>query len=344
MARWWGDPRFRPVLARGEERRPPLRRLVLHRRHLHRDLLPAELSGAHAEGFEHALLRDRRRGAVGGLSGLQALPAQRVAGSPEWDLRADAVGRAMRLIADGVVDREGVAGLASQLGFSERHVHRMLTGVVGAGPLAIARAARAQNARVLLETTDLTSATSRSPRGSRACVSSTRRCRRSSRRRPASCGAPPRGGKRSPRGLELRLLARKPFDFSRLHAFLEHSRGRRRSSSPTTRPTRAACACRAAPVSSRCAPATTASGRASNSTTCATSPPRPNASADSAISTPTRSPSGTRCQSIRCSRASVAARPGMRVPGAVDGDELAMRGGARPADLGSRAPRPPRRG
>src|ERR1700728_2786684 len=33
-------------------------------------------------------------------------------GSPEWDLRADLVGRAMRLIADGLVDREGVGGAA----------------------------------------------------------------------------------------------------------------------------------------------------------------------------------------------------------------------------------------
>ena len=33
-------------------------------------------------------------------------------GSPDWDVAADAAGRAMRLIADGVVDREGVDGLA----------------------------------------------------------------------------------------------------------------------------------------------------------------------------------------------------------------------------------------
>jgi AraC family transcriptional regulator of adaptative response / DNA-3-methyladenine glycosylase II len=76
-------------------------------------------------------------------------------GSPEWDRRADLVGRAMRLIADGVVDREGVAGLARRLGYSERHVHRELVAVLGAGPLAIARAQRAQTARVLLETTPL---------------------------------------------------------------------------------------------------------------------------------------------------------------------------------------------
>jgi AraC family transcriptional regulator of adaptative response / DNA-3-methyladenine glycosylase II len=76
-------------------------------------------------------------------------------GSPEWDRRADLVGAAMRLIADGVVDREGVAGLASRLGYSERHVHRELVALAGAGPLAIARAARAQTARILLETTSL---------------------------------------------------------------------------------------------------------------------------------------------------------------------------------------------
>jgi AraC family transcriptional regulator of adaptative response / DNA-3-methyladenine glycosylase II len=76
-------------------------------------------------------------------------------GSPEWDLRADLVGRAMRLIADGVVDREGVGGLAGRLGYTERHVHRRLVAVAGAGPLALARAQRAQTARILLETTAL---------------------------------------------------------------------------------------------------------------------------------------------------------------------------------------------
>ncbi|AGZ46084.1 AlkA N-terminal domain-containing protein [Actinoplanes friuliensis] len=76
-------------------------------------------------------------------------------GSPEWDVRADTVGRAMRLIADGVVDRAGVPGLASRLGYTERHLNRMLTAELGAGPLALARAQRAQTARILIETTDL---------------------------------------------------------------------------------------------------------------------------------------------------------------------------------------------
>jgi AraC family transcriptional regulator of adaptative response / DNA-3-methyladenine glycosylase II len=76
-------------------------------------------------------------------------------GSPAWNLRADLVGRALRSIADGVVDRDGVAGLARHLAVSERHLNRVLGEQVGAGPIALARAQRAQTARVLIETTDL---------------------------------------------------------------------------------------------------------------------------------------------------------------------------------------------
>ena len=76
-------------------------------------------------------------------------------GSPEWNVRSDLIARAMRLIADGVVDREGVTGLASRLGYSVRQIQRQLTAEVGAGPLALARAQRAQTARVLIETSSL---------------------------------------------------------------------------------------------------------------------------------------------------------------------------------------------
>ncbi|MFI9773398.1 DNA-3-methyladenine glycosylase 2 family protein [Streptomyces sp. NPDC051956] len=78
-----------------------------------------------------------------------------VPGSADWNVRADVVGRAMRMIGDGVVDREGVAGLAVRLGYSARQVQRQLTTEVGAGPVALARAQRAHTARVLLQTTGL---------------------------------------------------------------------------------------------------------------------------------------------------------------------------------------------
>lgn len=76
-------------------------------------------------------------------------------GSPAWDLRSDTAARAMRLIAEGLVDREGVGGLANRLGYSSRHLTRLLTTELGAGPLALARAHRAHTARMLLVGTDL---------------------------------------------------------------------------------------------------------------------------------------------------------------------------------------------
>jgi len=82
-----------------------------------------------------------------------------VPGSPEWDARADTLARAMRLIGDGVVDRDGVSGVASRIGYSVRQLQRLTLAGVGATPLALARAQRAHAARLLIETTDLPMAT-----------------------------------------------------------------------------------------------------------------------------------------------------------------------------------------
>jgi AraC family transcriptional regulator of adaptative response / DNA-3-methyladenine glycosylase II len=76
-------------------------------------------------------------------------------GSPEWDSRADLVARAVRLIGDGVVEREGVPGLAARLGYSSRQLHRLVFNELGTGPLRLALAHRVQHARTLLETTEL---------------------------------------------------------------------------------------------------------------------------------------------------------------------------------------------
>src|SRR3954451_2617145 len=76
-------------------------------------------------------------------------------GSPEWDVRGDLAARALRGIEAGVVDDEGIPGLARRLNVSERHLHRVLVAEVGVGPLALARTRRAQTARVLIEQTPL---------------------------------------------------------------------------------------------------------------------------------------------------------------------------------------------
>jgi AraC family transcriptional regulator of adaptative response / DNA-3-methyladenine glycosylase II len=76
-------------------------------------------------------------------------------GSPDWNARADLVARALRLIASGIVDTDGVEGLAKRLAVSVRHLHRELLAEVGAGPLALARTRRAQTARLLIDQTAL---------------------------------------------------------------------------------------------------------------------------------------------------------------------------------------------
>jgi AraC family transcriptional regulator, regulatory protein of adaptative response / DNA-3-methyladenine glycosylase II len=143
-------------------------------------------------------------------------------GSPEWNGRADVVGRAMRLIADGAVDREGVAGLARRLGYSERHLNRLLLAEVGAGPLALARAQRAQTARVLLETTSLSAADTAFAAGFasvrqfndtiREVFALTPTDLRAGGRRPAGRGAPG--------SLAVRLAYRPPLGSAPLFRFL----------------------------------------------------------------------------------------------------------------------------
>jgi AraC family transcriptional regulator, regulatory protein of adaptative response / DNA-3-methyladenine glycosylase II len=170
-----------------------------------------------------------------------------VPGSPEWNRRGDVAARAIGLIADGIVDREGVSGLARRLAYSERHLHRQLRAELGAGPLALARAQRAQTARMLIETSRLRlidvahaagfssvrqfNATIRSAYG----LTPTELRRRASTRRGGSTTladlrsvrpAEPRGGRgrspTSPNGpvpLTVRLAYREPLHWERLLSF-----------------------------------------------------------------------------------------------------------------------------
>jgi AraC family transcriptional regulator, regulatory protein of adaptative response / DNA-3-methyladenine glycosylase II len=143
-------------------------------------------------------------------------------GSPDWNWRADRVARAMRLIGDGIVDREGVPGLAKRLGFSDRHLRRLLSEQVGASPVALARAQRANTARLLIESTAMPFAEAALAAGFQSVrqfndtirdvfASTPSEMRdRSNRARP-----------RSPGVVELRLSCREPFDGAGLLRFLE---------------------------------------------------------------------------------------------------------------------------
>jgi AraC family transcriptional regulator, regulatory protein of adaptative response / DNA-3-methyladenine glycosylase II len=141
-------------------------------------------------------------------------------GSPDWNVRADLVTRALRLIADGIVDAEGIAGLALRLAVSERHLHRELVAEVGVGPLALARTRRAQTARLLIDQTDLSLTTIAftagfaSIRQFNATMQAAFGCAPSAFRRRI----PPEN--RGEGKLTLRLLYRPPFDAASLLAYL----------------------------------------------------------------------------------------------------------------------------
>ncbi|MDQ1745108.1 MAG: AraC family transcriptional regulator, partial [Pseudonocardiales bacterium] len=141
-------------------------------------------------------------------------------GSADWNSRADLAGRAVRLIADGVVDRDGVAGLARALGYSERQLNRALLAALGAPPLALARAQRAQTARILLETTDLAA----SDVAFAAGFASIRQFNDTIREIFASTPSQLRAGRGAPRGepgtIDLRLAYRSPMDLGATLRFL----------------------------------------------------------------------------------------------------------------------------
>src|SRR5215472_8788493 len=140
------DARLRHLLPRGARPRPAVRRAFLHGRDEHGDLLQAGMPGPHARPAQHALLSARGRG--------RCRP-ETSPGSPEWNVRADLAGRAVRLIADGYVDEHGVDGLARRLAVTERHLRRLLVAELGAGPLALTRSMRMQTARRLLAETTM---------------------------------------------------------------------------------------------------------------------------------------------------------------------------------------------
>jgi AraC family transcriptional regulator, regulatory protein of adaptative response / DNA-3-methyladenine glycosylase II len=141
-------------------------------------------------------------------------------GSPEWNQRSDVVARAMRHIAEGVIDREGVGGLARRLGYSTRQLNRLVTSELGAGPLALARAQRAQTARVLIETTDLPFASIAFAAG----FESVRQFNETIRTIFAATPTALRRGRRAAQpvadAIELRLPMRAPYDATTMLAFI----------------------------------------------------------------------------------------------------------------------------
>lgn len=155
-------------------------------------------------------------------------------GTPEWDIRQDLAARAMRLIREGVMNDGGLSSLSAQLGYSQRHIHRTVAAALGAGPLALARAHRAQTARSLLVSTDLSASEVAFAAGFTSVrqfndtvreifAASPREIRARRRLRSAaapSAGPDPAARSTEPLTLELELPVRQPFDAPGVFRFL----------------------------------------------------------------------------------------------------------------------------
>lgn len=262
-------------------------------------------------------------------------------GTRDWDVDADLAGRALRLLESGVVDDEGVAGLARRLSVSPRHLQRVLVAQLGAGPADLARTRRAQVARLLVEETSLPMADVAFAAGFRSVrqfneVMRTHLGRPPSElRRPTGARVAPSAGRRAhpdgpnpsaddPGTLEVRLRHRGPLDAG---AWLEHVAARavpgveevvdgvvRRVLPGRAGPVLASLTVTPAGAAARLAlpdlgELTRAVGRLRGWADLDADPAR----VDEVLAAdPRLAPL-------------VAARPGLRVPGSVDGGELAVR-------------------
>jgi len=76
-------------------------------------------------------------------------------GTPAWLGTSSVVSRALRLIGDGALDDEGVDALADRLGMTARHLRRLFLQHLGATPLEVAQTRRLHFAKKLLDETTL---------------------------------------------------------------------------------------------------------------------------------------------------------------------------------------------
>ncbi|GAA0922856.1 DNA-3-methyladenine glycosylase 2 family protein [Nonomuraea longicatena] len=140
-------------------------------------------------------------------------------GDPGWDVRGDLIGRALRLIDDGSADDSGVSGLARRLHITERHLHRLFATELGVGPLAVAKTRRLLLAKQLLTETSLSVTDVAFAAGFGSVRQFNATMREAYGFTPSELRATARGT--APvEGLRLRLHRREPYDVAGMFAFL----------------------------------------------------------------------------------------------------------------------------
>ena len=142
-------------------------------------------------------------------------------GTPRWNGTAATVSRALRLIEQGALQEQNLADLARRLGVSPRQLHRLFAMHLGTSPIAVAKTWRVNFARELLRDTDL-------PMSRVALAAGFRTVRRFNDAIRSVYGRSPSELRRRPRSARragddeyvFRLSYRPPYDWSSLLAFL----------------------------------------------------------------------------------------------------------------------------
>jgi AraC family transcriptional regulator of adaptative response / DNA-3-methyladenine glycosylase II len=143
-------------------------------------------------------------------------------GTPAWLGTSAVVRRALRLIQDGVLDDASVDALALRLGIGPRHLHRLFVQHVGASPNTVAQTRRLHFAKHLLDETELPIAEIALAAGFGSVRRFNDTFQRTYRRAPRELRRQRRGGGPTHGGEDvvLRLAYRPPYDWPQVRAFL----------------------------------------------------------------------------------------------------------------------------
>jgi AraC family transcriptional regulator of adaptative response / DNA-3-methyladenine glycosylase II len=144
-------------------------------------------------------------------------------GTPAWRGTAATVSRALRLIAEGALDEATVEQLAGRLGIGPRHLTRLFIRHLGAPPRAVAQTRRLLFAKKLLDETELPLAEVALSSGFGSVRRFNAVFRQSYRATPGAlrAAARRRGASATSGRLTLRLGFRPPFDWAAIVGYLK---------------------------------------------------------------------------------------------------------------------------
>lgn len=140
-------------------------------------------------------------------------------GTPAWSGTSATVSRALRLIEEGRLDGRGVEGLAESLGVTSRHLRRLFAERLGVAPAAIGRTRRAHFARQLLDQGGLAVTEVALGAGYGSLRAFDRAFRHAFGASPGEVRGRKDAGPEAP-GVVLRLAYRPPLDWAGLAGFL----------------------------------------------------------------------------------------------------------------------------